>query len=67
LPVKLTDSELAAVLDAARPLDVRARDAFLQQVADELARCGEVGPGVVHRAIREAQRAHFDPPLSVEE
>jgi hypothetical protein len=48
-PIKLSDDELSAVLAAARPLDVRVRDAFLQQVASELARCDEVGPGVVHR------------------
>ena len=61
-PIRLSDSELDAVLDAARPLDVRVRDAFLQQVASELARCDEVGPGVVHRICATAQRTFFDPP-----
>jgi hypothetical protein len=64
--IKLSDDELNAVMAAARPIAVERRDAFLQQVASELARCDEVGPGDVHRAIVEAQRAHFDPPdLSV--
>jgi hypothetical protein len=31
--IRLTDAELDIVLAAARPLDVRARDAFLQEVA----------------------------------
>jgi hypothetical protein len=34
----------------------------MQQVANSLASCGEVGPGAVFRAIREAQRAQFDVP-----
>ena len=35
--VCLTDSELDCVMNAARPLDVSARDAFLRQVATALA------------------------------
>jgi hypothetical protein len=27
-----------------------------------LRRCGEIGPGVVHRVIVETQRRFFDPP-----
>jgi hypothetical protein len=48
---------------AARPLDIRVRDPFLQQVAAELSRSTEVGPGDVHRAIVTAQRMYFDPPI----
>jgi hypothetical protein len=62
MPIKLSDDELSAVMAAARPLDVRVRDAFLQQVADELARCDVVGPGNVARICREVQRQFFDPP-----
>ena len=40
MPIRLSDSELAAVMAAARPLDARMRDAFLQRVAAELGRCG---------------------------
>jgi hypothetical protein len=61
-PIRLSDTELDAVMAAARPLDERMRDAFLQRVASELGRCGEVGPGVVHRICAEAQREFFDPP-----
>lgn len=61
-PIRLTDDELDLVMAAARPLDVRLRDAFLQRVASELGRCREVGPGVVHRICAVAQREFFDPP-----
>jgi hypothetical protein len=36
---------------AARPIAIERRAAFLQTVASTLQRCGEIGPGVVHRAI----------------
>ena len=49
-------------LDAALAVD--QRDAFLQEVADALRGCAEIGPGTVHRAIAEAQRRHWDPPDS---
>jgi hypothetical protein len=35
-PIALTDAQLTAVFDAARPLAVRDRDAFLQAVAEAL-------------------------------
>src|SRR5205807_428419 len=61
-PIHLSDSELAAVMAAARPLDVQIRDAFLQEIALALASCAEIGPGAVYRAIAAAQRHFFDPP-----
>jgi hypothetical protein len=60
--IRLSDSELAAVFAAARPLDVRCRSAFLQSVADILVGCPDPGPGDVYRAILAAQRRHYDPP-----
>jgi hypothetical protein len=61
-PIRLSDSELDAVMAAARPLPVERRDAFLQAVAGALAGCGEIGPGVVHRICAETQGRFFDPP-----
>jgi hypothetical protein len=61
-PISLCDAELDAVMAAARPIAIERRAAFLQTVASTLLRCGEIGPGAVHRAIIEAQRQHFDPP-----
>jgi hypothetical protein len=62
MPLRLSDSELDAILAAARPIDVRDRDAFLKSVADALKGCGELGPGTVARFCRELQREHFSPP-----
>jgi hypothetical protein len=65
-PLRLSDSDLDMIMHACRPISPERRDGFLQAVASELERCGEIGPGSVHRAIAMAQRAHFDPPdLSV--
>jgi hypothetical protein len=64
--IKLSDDELSAVMTAAAPINVERRNAFLQQIASELAKCDEIGPGLIHRIVRETQRQFFDPPdLSV--
>jgi hypothetical protein len=65
-PIRLSDSELDAVMAAARPLAPHLRDAFLQHVAGALSTCAEVGPGTVSRVCREAQKKFFDPPLATE-
>jgi hypothetical protein len=62
MPIRLTDSELDAVMAAARPIAVERRDAFLQDVATLLHACVEIGPGVVHRVCVEVQRRYFEPP-----
>jgi hypothetical protein len=60
--IRLSDDELDAVMLAARPLRPHDRDAFLQEVANALAGCSEIGPGTVAKACRAAQRKFFDPP-----
>jgi len=62
--LRLSDAELDTVFAAARPLDVRARDAFRQEVAEALGRLPEHerGVGSVHRVVAEIQRRHWDPP-----
>jgi len=60
--ISLSDDEFAAVMAAAQPIAPDRRDAFLQQVAHALEGCRDIGPGVVHRVVAEAQRAHFDAP-----
>jgi len=58
----LTDDELAAVMAAAVPLKPQDRDALLRDVAAELEKYSELGPGLIGRIVREQQRRHFDPP-----
>jgi hypothetical protein len=61
-PIRLTDAQLTAVFDAARPLAVANRDAFLLDLAVALQGQANLGDGTVFRLIREVQRRHFDPP-----
>jgi hypothetical protein len=61
-PIKLSDAQLSAVFDAARPLPRESRDAFLLDLAAALAGITDIGDGDVARAIRAVQRKHFDPP-----
>jgi len=64
-PLALSDSEIAAVMAAARPLAPRQRESFLRHVAQVLSAMPVRGDGVVHRAIASVWREHFDPPLDV--
>jgi hypothetical protein len=61
-PLALTDSELDAVMRAARVLQPYQRDSFLKDIATELASLPVLGPGVVHRAIVAVQKKYFDAP-----
>jgi hypothetical protein len=61
-PISLTDNELTAIMDAARPLQPRDRDRFLRQIAEAIVAMPERGPGAIHRAIRSVWREYFDAP-----
>jgi hypothetical protein len=61
-PIALTDSQLAAVMTAARSLAPWRRDAFLRAIAEDLCRLTDIGSGDIDHAIRAAWRVHFDPP-----
>jgi hypothetical protein len=58
----LSASELDMVHAASAPLDKRKRAAFQAACLAALDRYVELGPGVVHRVIREHQQAYWDPP-----
>lgn len=58
----LSDDELVIVMAAAQPLRAGDREKFLVDVAGELAKYPERGPGIAHRIVRVAQRKYFDPP-----
>ena len=60
-PIRLSDSELDAVMAAARPLPVHLRDPFLHAVAHALSDRNVIGPGTVHQVCRELQRQFFRP------
>ena len=61
-PISLSDAELTAISDAARPLPPKLRSEFLQAVAAEIEQRQQRGPGAIYRACRELQRKYFDPP-----
>jgi hypothetical protein len=61
-PIALSDEQMTAIWAAAMPLDVKARGAFLEDVARELSRASVIGDGITHRIIMEFQRRHFSPP-----
>jgi hypothetical protein len=62
LPFSLDDFELDQLKAATRPLAERHRGPLLRAVIDAYARCGERGPGTLHRIIVEQQRKFYDPP-----
>lgn len=61
--LNLSDSELSALMAAAEPLAPDRRDAFVREVASELARCPVIGSGSLHRIVAEVQRHHYNAPL----
>jgi hypothetical protein len=60
--ISLSDDELRIVMDAAKPLAPRSREAFLIDVAAELAKYPELGAGIVSRVASRLQRQHLNPP-----
>jgi hypothetical protein len=60
-PIALSDLQLDAIMRACEPLQPDARAGFLEAVAAAL-QGREIGDGSVGRAIRQTQRAFFDPP-----
>ena len=62
-PIALSDDELQAVMDAAKPLQPRDRDRFLKAVALAITALPEgIGPGSIHRAIASVWREYYDVP-----
>ena len=58
--IALTDTEMAALMNAARPL-VADRARFLKTVVKELARQPAIGEGPIFRVCRDVQRRYLDP------
>jgi hypothetical protein len=55
LRVRLTDHDFDRLMQAAKPVPISDRDAFLKDVAAELGQHEVVGPGLLHRVISEVQ------------
>lgn len=60
--MSLSDAELQTVMSAAAPLQPHQRDQFLREVASELSRHLEIGPGIVSRTCSRLQRQHINAP-----
>jgi hypothetical protein len=58
-PLALSDSEIAHIMAAARPLSPGDREAFLCQVAAVLELQPMLGPGIVSRVCRELQARYW--------
>ena len=58
---KLSDSQIDAILNAARPLPSADHATFLEEVTEALAGL-EIGDGVIHRVCRDVQRRFLKPP-----
>jgi hypothetical protein len=61
LRLRLTDHDFQRLMQAAKPLQLADRDAFLKDVAAELGRHEVVGPGLLHRVTSEVQPRYIAP------
>ena len=61
MPISLSDSEMSAVIDAAKPLQARQRSEFLREVIVELQKYEVIGPGIIGRVTAKLQRLHLAP------
>ena len=58
LRLRLPDHDFVRLMEAAAPITVSDRDAFLKDVAAELGQHEVIGPGLLHRIISEVQRRY---------
>jgi hypothetical protein len=54
--ISLTDQQLQQVMSLASPIPIERRDEFLRELAGELRRRGDVGPGELQRLCVEVRR-----------
>jgi hypothetical protein len=65
IPLSFSDDQLDQIFRAAAPLEPAERAAFLEDLASVLRQTPHQGDGHLYRTIREVQRRHYDPPLTV--
>jgi hypothetical protein len=58
LRLRLTDHDFDRLMQAAKPVAMPDRDAFLKDIAAELGKHEVVGPGLLHRIIGEVERRY---------
>jgi hypothetical protein len=58
LRLRLPNHDFDRLMQAAKPVAPPERDAFLKDVAAELAKHEVVGPGLLHRIIGEVQQRY---------
>jgi hypothetical protein len=58
----LDEDAQKTLLTLAAPLHPKQREHFFQRVASEPASLPMIGPGIVYKVAREAQKALLDPP-----
>jgi hypothetical protein len=59
--LRLPAHDFDRLMQAAKPLHLPDRNAFLKDVAAELGRHEVVGPGLLHRVISEVQPRYIAP------
>jgi hypothetical protein len=59
LRLRLTDHDFDRLMQAAKPVPVPDRDAFVREVAAEVGRHEVVDPGLLHRVMSEVQRRYI--------
>jgi hypothetical protein len=57
----LSDDEISAIYAAAAPIPVEDRGPFLEAIAAALSAESAIGPGALHRLIRELQPRFLQP------
>jgi hypothetical protein len=60
MPISLSDDELQIIMTCAAPIPPQDRDQ--REVANELSKYPEVGPGIVGRVVSKIQREHLNGP-----
>jgi hypothetical protein len=63
--LSFSDAQMAAIHQAAQPLDKFIREAFIASLGQLFAGRDEVGDGEPHRATAELQREYLDPPRTM--
>ena len=61
LRLRLTDHDFDRMMQAAKPVAVPDRDAFLKDVAAELGQHEVLDPGLLHRVVSEVQQRYIAP------